>query len=87
MPRLTPIALAAFAGLMLAACSAEKEGEKLDTAIEEATTGETDLSDGLLEDTGEVIDEVTGAENDDPVDAIGDAVEDAAGEVTDENPG
>ncbi|MDP3458753.1 MAG: hypothetical protein Q8S09_05710 [Hyphomonas sp.] len=68
----------------LAACggSAEKEGEKLDTAIEEATGGEADASDGLLEDTGEVIDEITGNENTDPVDAVGDAIEDA----TDDNP-
>lgn len=65
---------------VLAACgdtSAEKEGEKLDSAIEETVTGEENKSDGLLEDTGEVIDEVTGTENDDPVDAVGDAAEDA----------
>jgi len=38
--------------------------------------------DGLLENTGEAIDEVTGKENTDPVDAVGDAIE----EKTDEAP-
>ena len=67
--------------LMLAACgdntSAEKEGEKLDSAIEEATGGEIDRDDGAMENAGEVIDDITGQENDDPVDAIHDAAEEA----------
>ncbi|MFN7164453.1 MAG: hypothetical protein ACK4P2_06490 [Hyphomonas sp.] len=69
---------------LLAACggSAEKQGEKLDTAIEEAVGGEPDAGDGLLENTGEAIDEVTGNENTDPVDAVSDAVE----EVTEDTP-
>lgn len=79
---LTPLLLGAFA---LAACggtSAEKEGEKLDSAIEETVTGDVNTDDGLLENTGEAIDEVTGNENTDPVDAVGDAIE----EKTDEAP-
>jgi hypothetical protein len=71
---------AALAGaFVLAACggSAEKQGEKMDSAIEETLTGEVDRDDGLLENTGEAIDEVTGNENTDPVDAVGDAVEEA----------
>ncbi len=81
MQKLTTLGLAAFGALALAACgpgnSAEKQGEKMDSAIEEATTGEIDHSDGALENAGEAIDEVTGNENDDPVDAVGDAVEEA----------
>lgn len=70
--------------VFLAACggSAEKQGEKLDTAIEEAVGGEADAGDGLLENAGEAIDEVTGNENTDPVDAVSDAVE----EVTEDTP-
>ena len=73
---LAPLLLGAFA---LAACgdSAEKQGEEMDSAIEETVTGEIDTDDGLLENTGEAIDEVTGNENTDPVDAVGDAVEEA----------
>ena len=73
---LAPLLLGAFA---LAACgdSAEKQGEEMDSAIEESVTGEIDTDDGLLENTGEAIDEVTGNENTDPVDAVGDAVEEA----------
>lgn len=86
MKKLTTLGLAALGGLVLAACgpgnSAEKQGEKMDSAIEEATTGEVDHSDGILEDAGEAIDEVTGNENTDPVDAVGDAIEDA----TDDKP-
>ncbi len=67
--------------LMLAACgensSAEKQGEKMDSAIEEAVTGEVDRDDGVLENAGEAIDEVTGNENTDPVDAVHDTAEDA----------
>jgi hypothetical protein len=73
---LAPLFLGAFA---LAACgdSAEKQGEEMDSAIEETVTGEINTYDGLLENTGEAIDEVTGNENTDPVDAVGDAVEEA----------
>ena len=73
---LAPLLLGAFA---LAACgdSAEKQGEEMDSAIEETVTGEIDTDDGLLENTGEAIDEVTGNENTDPIDAVGDAVEEA----------
>lgn len=79
MKKFTTLSLAAFGALALAACggSAEKQGEKMDSAIEETVTGEVDRDDGLLENTGEAIDEVTGTENDDPVDAVGDAVEEA----------
>jgi hypothetical protein len=74
---LAPFLLGAFA---LAACgdSAEKQGEEMDSAIEETFTGEVNTDDGLLENTGEAIDEVTGNENTDPVDAVGDAVEEAS---------
>lgn len=73
---LAPLLLGAFA---LAACgdSAEKQGEEMDSAIEETVTGEVNTDDGLLENTGEAIDEVTGNENTDPIDAVGDAVEEA----------
>lgn len=86
MQKLTTLGLAALGGLLLAACgpgdSAEKQGEKMDSAIEEATMGDVDHGDGALENAGEAIDEVTGNENDDPVDAVGDAVE----EVTEDTP-
>jgi hypothetical protein len=49
----------------------------MDSAIEETVTGEINTDDGLLENTGEAIDEVTGTENNDPVDAVSDAVEEA----------
>jgi hypothetical protein len=79
---LAPLFLAAFA---LAACgdSAEKQGEEMDSAIEETVTGEIDTDDGLLENTGEAIDEVTGTENTDPIDAVGDAVEEATEDAPD----
>lgn len=78
------LGLAIAGALILAACggSAEKEGEKMDSAIEETVTGEVNTDDGLLENTGEVIDEVTGNENPDPVDAVGDAID----EVTENAP-
>jgi predicted small lipoprotein YifL len=67
--------------LALTACgqgtSAEKQGEKMDSAIEEATGQEIDRGDGVMGNAGEVIDDVTGQENDDPVDAIHDATEEA----------
>ncbi len=64
----------------LAACSEggsfEQAGEEMDSSIEEATQGEVDRDDGLLEDAGEALDEVTGRESDDPIDAIHDATDD-----------
>jgi hypothetical protein len=79
---LAPLVLGAFA---LAACggSAEKQGEEMDSAIEETVTGEINTDDGLLESAGEAIDEVTGNENTDPVDAVGDAVEEATEDAPD----
>jgi len=54
-------AAAAVAMLGLAACEggAEKAGENLDSAIEETTQGEENLSDGPLEEAGENIDDAT----------------------------
>ena len=71
-------AAAAAAMLGLAACggSAEKAGENMDSAIEEATQGEENLGDGALEQTGEAIDNATGAERQgDAADAINDATD------------
>lgn len=65
-------AAAAAAMLSLAACdgSAEKAGENMDSAIEEATQGEENLGDGALEQAGESIDEATGnQQNQDAADA------------------
>ena len=56
-------AAAAAATLGLAAWgdgSAEKTGENMDSAIEEATQGQENLGDGPLERAGEQIDETTG---------------------------
>ncbi|MEX1252322.1 MAG: hypothetical protein WEA77_14170 [Hyphomonas sp.] len=80
MKPLTTLTAALTGAFVLAACggSAEKQGEKMDSAIEETLTGEENMDDGLLENTGEAIDEVTGNENPDPIDAAGDAIEDAA---------
>ena len=79
MKTFTTLTAALAGAFVLAACggSAEKQGEKMDSAIEETVTGEENSDDGLLENTGEAIDEVTGNENTDPVDAVGDAVEEA----------
>jgi hypothetical protein len=79
MKHLTTLTAALAGALLLAACgdSAEKQGEKMDSAIEETLTGEENKDDGLLENTGEAIDEVTGNENTDPIDAAGDAIEEA----------
>lgn len=52
-------ALAFAAAFALAACgeqSAEKAGENMDSAFEEATGGEENLDDGLMENTGEALD-------------------------------
>jgi hypothetical protein len=64
-------AAAAVASLVsLAACndpnSAEEQGEAADTAMEQATTGETDMGDGPMENAGEVADEAA----DDAADAM-----------------
>jgi hypothetical protein len=67
-----------FAAFGLAACdgSAEKSGENLDSAIEEATQGEENLGDGPLEQAGESIDEATdNAQNNDGADALNDATD------------
>lgn len=84
MKHVTTIAAAVAGVFFLAACGggAEQQGQEMDSAIEETLTGEENADDGLLENTGEAIDEVTGNESADPVDAVGDAVEEAA----DENP-
>ena len=81
MRKLTSTGLVLAGMLALTACgqdtSAEKQGEKMDSAIEEATGQEIDRGDGVMENAGEVIDDMTGQENDDPVDAIHDAAEEA----------
>jgi hypothetical protein len=65
--------------LMATACSqegsAEKTGENLDSAIEEATKGQKDLGDGPLEKAGESIDNAAGKSNNDAADAINDATD------------
>jgi hypothetical protein len=71
-------AAAIFAAMGLAACdgSAEKAGENMDSAIEEATQGEENLGDGALEQAGEGIDEATGnQQNNDAADALNDATD------------
>jgi hypothetical protein len=72
------LAAAGFAVLGLAACdgSAEKAGENLDSAVEEATQGQENLGDGPLEQAGESIDEGAGnAQNNDAADALNDATD------------
>ncbi len=63
----------------LGACSkegsAEKAGENIDSAVENATSGEKSLGDGPMEKAGESIDGATGRSDKDPVDALGDAVD------------
>ncbi len=71
-------ATAAAALLSVAACEggAEKAGENMDSAVENATTGEEKLSDGPLEKAGESVDRATGAERQgDTADAINDATD------------
>ncbi|MGE0740097.1 MAG: hypothetical protein AB7O98_02050 [Hyphomonadaceae bacterium] len=80
MLKLIATASVAVAALGLAACgdggSAEKSGENLDSAIEEATQGQENLGDGPLERAGEEIDEATGnAQNQDGADALNDATD------------
>lgn len=77
MRSLQTVAPLLLGALALVACggSAEKQGEDMDSAAEETFTGEVKTDDGLLENTGEAIDEVTGSEKPDPVDPVSDAAE------------
>jgi len=62
MRLLITAAATAFA-LGLGACSQgtnEEAGEQADTAIEQSTTGETNLGQGPMEEAGEQADEATG---------------------------
>lgn len=80
MRKMIAAAAVSAAVLGLAACgqSAEKTGENIDSAIEEATQGEKNLGDGTFEQAGEAIDSATGNERtDSPADTVSDAVEDA----------
>jgi hypothetical protein len=72
------IAAAVAAAMGLAACdgSAEKSGENLDSAVEEATQGDENLGDGPFERAGEQIDETThNDQNQDGADALSDATD------------
>lgn len=82
MNQITTVAAAVAGVFFLAACggSAEQQGQEMDSAIEKTLTGEENTDDGLLENTGEAIDEVTGNESPDALDTVGDAVEEAAEE-------
>jgi len=78
MLKIIATAAAAAAMLGLAACegSAEKAGENMDSAIEEATQGEENLGDGAFERAGEAVDGATGTErSDSPADALNDATD------------
>jgi hypothetical protein len=70
---------ALFGVFALGACdpqgSAEKAGEEMDSAIEETTQGQINRGDGALENAGEAIDDATGRQNSDPVDAVNDATD------------
>lgn len=72
------IALSVVGLAGVSACSegsSEKAGEKADSAIEKATTGEKKLGDGPLEKSGEAIDKVTGQKDKDAADAVHDATD------------
>jgi hypothetical protein len=79
--RAVATALVAAFVMSAAACSpegsAEKTGENMDSAIEEATQGEKNMGDGALERAGESIDNATGKQeaNKDPADAVSDATD------------
>lgn len=80
--RIALIALSAAALLTLGACgqsqenqSAEQAGESIDNRLEETFTGETNSEDGAFERAGEAIDDATGQQNTDPVDAVSDATD------------
>ncbi|HVZ98832.1 MAG TPA: hypothetical protein VG841_00805 [Caulobacterales bacterium] len=73
------ISLAA-AGLAIAlgACgqSAEKTGENLDNAVDDATQGHRNTGDGAMERTGEAVDQATGQQRQgDAADAVNDATD------------
>lgn len=60
-------ATAAVGLLGVVACSQgpnEEAGEAADTAIEQSTTGTTDLGQGPMEETGEAVDEAADGVND-----------------------
>ena len=73
------ICAGAIAGFVaLGACdngSAEKAGENLDSAVEKATQGEKNLSDGPFEKAGEAVDKASGATNPDAADSLSDATD------------
>jgi hypothetical protein len=72
------IAASSLALVSVAGCegSAEKTGENMDSAVEEATQGEENLGDGPFERAGESVDETTNNEaNDDAADAVNDATD------------
>jgi hypothetical protein len=79
MLKSTLITSAMLSLFALAACnpqgSAEKAGEDMDSAIEEATQGQINRGDGALENAGEAIDGATGNQNNDPIDAVSDATD------------
>jgi hypothetical protein len=69
---------AAAGFLALGACddgSAEKAGENLDSAVEEATQGRENKGDGAFEKAGEAIDKTTGQNNPDAADSLSDATD------------
>jgi len=75
------LAASAISALTLvAACgdgggSAEKAGENIDSAFEQATQGEENLSDGPMERAGENVDQATGTANENAADAVSDATD------------
>jgi predicted small secreted protein len=79
MRKLLVIAAIAAFSFGLTACgnggSAEKAGENVDSAIEEATQGQENLGDGPLEQAGESVDEATGTQDNDDADALNDATD------------
>jgi hypothetical protein len=64
-------AMAGFAGL--AGC--EKAGEDIDSAIEKASDGKEDKSDGAFEKAGEAVDNAVGVRRENDADALADAVD------------
>jgi hypothetical protein len=78
MLKMIATAAVVVAALGLAACDggAEKAGENMDSAIEEATQGHENLGDGPLEQAGEAVDEATGnTQSNDAADALNDATD------------
>ncbi|MGE3143117.1 MAG: hypothetical protein AB7L65_07325 [Hyphomonadaceae bacterium] len=72
-------AAAVLGAAALAGCgqsgSAERGGEDMDSAIENATQGQTNSGDGMMERAGESVDQMTGHENRDAADALHDATD------------